>query len=151
MSRVAALLAAMLVAGGGCGSEEPEGGAAPPAEVVALAKRCGLPAPQAGEPPRDLFPPGLLPPDAVVFRWRGEGLGVRARVVFRSPMVGAQRAVDASAKRLGYPVIFRETELTDAELDVHVRDEVIRFAFQPSRGCADTVSEAAVRKLAGPA
>jgi hypothetical protein len=150
--RAAALALAAVAAVAGCGGGSSDGGGAPPdPDLVALAQRCGLPPPQAGTPPANLFPPGLLPRDAVVFRWRGEGLGVRARVVFRTSMLRAQQAVDANAKVLGFPVIFRETELTDAELDVHVRDEVIRFAFQPSRDCLERVSEAAVRKLAGPA
>jgi hypothetical protein len=146
-----ALVLAALVAGCGSGGGGGGEGEAAPAESVELAERCKLSAPLGGRPPADLFPPGLLPPDALIFRWAGEGLNARARVVFRSPMGAAQQAVAANAERLGLPVLFRETEVFDAELDVQSGDEVIRFAFSPARGCPREIAEAAVRKLAGPA
>lgn len=117
---------------------------------MALAERCDLAAPLRGRPPPGLVPGGLLPADALVTRWDGSGLNARARIVFRSSMVRAQQAVAGNARRLGLPVLFRETEVYDAELDVQSGAEVIRFAFSPSRGCPGDVTEAAVRKLAGP-
>ena len=133
----------------GCGSGD-EDAAAPSAAAVELAERCDLPSPLPGSPPDDLLPPGLLPDEATVLRWGGEGLNARARVAFEVPLAAAQRAVEANAARLGLQVLFSEREVFDAELDVRSGAEVVRFAFSPSRGCAREVSEAAVRKLAAP-
>lgn len=133
----------------GCGSDGGDEGKGPSAEALSLARRCDLGRPQSGSLPRELFPAGLLPADAVPFRWEGSGLGGRARVVFPVPLVKAQRMIDENAQRLGFPVLYRETEVFDAELDVQSGGEVLRFAFSPTRGC-DDVTIAAVRKLAGP-
>ena len=141
---LAALATSACGGSGGGGSEKPS------AEALALAERCDLSAPLGGRPPAELFPPGLLPADAMVTRWAGSGLNARARIVFRSSMGAAQQAVAANAQRLNLPVLFRETEVYDAELDVQSGAEVIRFAFSPSRGCPREIAEAAVRKLAGP-
>ena len=147
MRRAAAVAVAVTLAG--CGGGEDEGERAPSAEAVRVAERCDLGRPQRGTPPGDLFPARLLPSDAIVFRWEGSGLAARARVVIPAPLGRSQRAVDQNAQALGFPVLFRETEVFDAELDVQSGGEVLRFAFAPSRGCRD-VTVAAVRKLAAP-
>jgi len=146
--RAAAVAVAVALAGCG-GSDEPDAERPPSAEAVELARRCDLGRPHGGVPPATLLPARLLPPTALFFRWDGEGLAARARIVFRDDLLGAQRSVEANAATLGLPVLFRETEVFDAELDVQSGPEVIRFAFSVVDECPD-VTVAAVRKLAGP-
>src|SRR5438105_3596872 len=109
----------------------------PAPDAAKIAKRCHLGAPQPGAKVRVVE--GLLPDDAFALR-TDDG---RGRLVFRSTLREAYRAMLANAEKQGLTIERQELEGVDAELEIETGEGVLRFGFGPAGLCRN-VSQATV-------
>ena len=145
--RLRLLTAACVLAGCGGGGEGPPPAAsatAAPADLVARAQECGLPAPGQDAVPAELA--ALLPARSVVVNVQPAGAGYRAVAFAGLPLVETLAALGRAATGAGYAEAFREREAIDAELTVRSPDgHVVAFTLATPAGCEDGVRVTAVR------